>query len=136
MDALSAALSGSPGTAEDRYHPFAAEHRITRTVCRTRRTPVSRNQSLLRGLQPFVDKTYDDPKQAWRRIDHDWLNAFNQLALDLDNDTNNTSLVLAFEFAEDAGGPALRRRRAGGELAVLGQGGVQGPGPRPAAARA
>jgi hypothetical protein len=34
----------------------------------------------------------------WRRIDNDWLNAFGQLALDLDNDTNNTSLVLAFEF--------------------------------------
>lgn len=33
---------------------------------------------------------------AWRRIDHDWLGAAGQVALNLDNDTNNTSLVLAF----------------------------------------
>jgi hypothetical protein len=37
-------------------------------------------------------------KEAWRRIDEDWMSAFGQLALDLDNDTNNSSLVLAFEF--------------------------------------
>jgi hypothetical protein len=47
-----------------------------------------------------VDGTYDAPQQAWRRIDHEWLSAFRQLALDLDSDTNNTSLVLAFEFAQ------------------------------------
>ncbi len=34
----------------------------------------------------------------WRRIDHDWLGAAGQLALKLDNDTNNTSLVLAIEL--------------------------------------
>jgi hypothetical protein len=50
------------------------------------------------GIQPFVKETYDDPGQEWRRIDQDWLAAFGQLALDLDSDTNNTSLVLAFEF--------------------------------------
>ncbi|MFO1126121.1 MAG: hypothetical protein U1E25_13225 [Methylocystis sp.] len=37
-------------------------------------------------------------KETWRRIDQDWMSAFGQLALDLDNDTNNSSLVLAFEF--------------------------------------
>lgn len=35
---------------------------------------------------------------AWRRIDQDWLGAAEHLALDLDSDTNNTSLVLAFEL--------------------------------------
>ena len=45
-------------------------------------------------------ETYDEPNQAWRRIDYDWLSAFGQLALDLDSDTNNTSLVLAFEFGK------------------------------------
>jgi hypothetical protein len=34
----------------------------------------------------------------WRKIDDDWMSAFGDLALKLDNDTNNTSLVLAFEF--------------------------------------
>jgi len=35
---------------------------------------------------------------AWRRIDADWLLRSGQLALDLDGDTNNTSLVLAIEL--------------------------------------
>ena len=35
---------------------------------------------------------------AWRRIDHDWLCSAEQLALDMNNDTNNGSLVLAFEL--------------------------------------
>lgn len=38
--------------------------------------------------------------QAWRRIDADWLGVSADLALQLDNRTNNTSLVLAFEFVD------------------------------------
>ena len=38
---------------------------------------------------------------AWRRIDDDWLNVSGDLALQLDNVTNNTSLVLAMEFIDD-----------------------------------
>jgi hypothetical protein len=34
---------------------------------------------------------------AWRRIDSDWLAVASELALALDGDTNNTSLVLAIE---------------------------------------
>ena len=103
MDALSAALSGvaaAPGMDGDRYHPFAAEHRIARQVPDPLNPGVTKANPYFAGLEPFINKTYDDPAQAWRRIDHDWLNAFNQLALDLDNDTNNTSLVLAFEFVK------------------------------------
>jgi len=36
----------------------------------------------------------------WRRIDADWLNAAEQLALDINGKTNNTSLVLAVELTE------------------------------------
>ncbi len=36
----------------------------------------------------------------WRRIDIDWLAAAEQLALDINNKTNNTSLVLAIELTE------------------------------------
>lgn len=39
---------------------------------------------------------YFAERNAWRRIDRDWLGAAEQLALKLDSDTNNTSLVLAF----------------------------------------
>ena len=48
----------------------------------------------------------DDPDppradQAWRRIDGDWLGAAATLALQLDDRTNNTSLVLALDLAPD-----------------------------------
>jgi hypothetical protein len=41
---------------------------------------------------------YKAPANNWRNIDHAWLGAAGSLALKLDNDTNNTSLVLAFEI--------------------------------------
>jgi hypothetical protein len=43
--------------------------------------------------------------EAWRRIDRDWLGVASRLALQLDSDTNNTSLALAFELGD--GGPVL-----------------------------
>jgi hypothetical protein len=36
---------------------------------------------------------------AWRRIDENWLGAAGNLALQLDSDTNNTSLALAIELS-------------------------------------
>lgn len=38
--------------------------------------------------------------QRWRRIDGDWLGASADLAMQLDDRTNNSSLVLAFEFVD------------------------------------
>jgi hypothetical protein len=38
--------------------------------------------------------------QSWRRIDHDWLGVSADLAMQLDDRTNNTSLVLAFELTD------------------------------------
>jgi hypothetical protein len=74
-------------------------------------------EDALPGAQPFdeffrVDekdasrehelwKAYYGKAGAWRRIDHDWLGYAGQLALQLDSDTNNTSLVLAFELSSD-----------------------------------
>jgi hypothetical protein len=45
--------------------------------------------------------SYFDDANAWRNIDYDWLNAAGELALQLDNITNNTSLVLAIELVAD-----------------------------------
>lgn len=42
---------------------------------------------------------------TWRNIDTDWLRSTTDFALKLDSDTNNTSLVLAFEIGD--GGPVL-----------------------------
>jgi hypothetical protein len=95
IDSLTAAVSKAK-SSNDRFHPFAAEHRISKPG------PDSTAQTgrYYQQIAPFVRKTYDDPPQAWRRIDDDWLAGFGQLALDLDSDTNNTSLVLAFEFQQ------------------------------------
>jgi hypothetical protein len=54
---------------------------------------------------PFFIEHYgfgDSPEQAaaWRRIDRDWLGITSELALRLDQATNNTSLVLAIELVE------------------------------------
>lgn len=46
----------------------------------------------------YIEDVYDDPNEHWRKIDQDWLLAGEQLALKLDNDTNNTSLAIAFEI--------------------------------------
>lgn len=46
------------------------------------------------------EKDPDCRDQSWRRIDTDWLDVASQLALQLDSDTNNTSLVLAVELVE------------------------------------
>lgn len=49
-----------------------------------------------------------DTTQDWRRIDTDWTDSATTLGLKLDEDTNNTSLVLAFEFGpKDKGGPVM-----------------------------
>jgi hypothetical protein len=63
--------------------------------------------TVARGL-PFFERRYwgrngedDGPlDQRWRRIDTDWLEASANLALKLDNATNNTSLAIAIELTE------------------------------------
>ncbi len=44
---------------------------------------------------------YESSDDRWRRIDHAWMGSAEQLALDLDSHTNNTSLVLAIEMVDD-----------------------------------
>jgi len=53
--------------------------------------------------RPFFQEHYgfdEGADDAWRRIDADWLETAGQLALDLDEYTNNTSLVLAIELVD------------------------------------
>jgi hypothetical protein len=92
MNSLSAALLSADTTSsvrgDERCDPFGPEHRI------------SRKSKWFRNIKRYIQATYGAPEAGWRKIDDDWLDAFGQLALDLDNDTNNTSLVLAFEFVK------------------------------------
>ena len=97
LDALAEAID--PSVSADRFHPFAAEHRISMDVLDAM-TQVKRPNPYFEGIRPYLEKTYLNPSQAWRQIEEDWLDEFGQLALNLDNDTNNTSLVLAFEFTK------------------------------------
>jgi len=53
------------------------------------------------AVHPFFRERYGFTPEAgepWRRIDNDWLALADRLALQLDSNTNNTSLVLAFEL--------------------------------------
>jgi hypothetical protein len=56
-----------------------------------------RGEDLLRSQYPGYLNAADD----WRSIDEDWLNIAADLALQLDNMTNNTSLALAIERIAD-----------------------------------
>ncbi|HEX4638704.1 MAG TPA: MBL fold metallo-hydrolase [Chthoniobacterales bacterium] len=48
----------------------------------------------------FYKEHYFRKGEGWRKIDNDWLQAAETLALALNNFTNNTSLALAFEFID------------------------------------
>lgn len=49
---------------------------------------------------PWYIGNYFKKVNGWRDIEDDWLDMSGSLALQMDNDTNNTSLVLAIEFIE------------------------------------
>ena len=93
-----------------------------------RREPGAVHQPVLAGIgtarsatEPSSSASYYGPKKKkkpapttstrprsnaeWRRIDKDWLFSSEQLALDMNNQTNNSSLVLAFELGK--GGKVL-----------------------------
>ena len=53
-----------------------------------------------RAAVKAMHSLYADHKNAWRRIDDDWLSLAGEFALKLDADTNNTSLALAIELSE------------------------------------
>ena len=70
------------GAEPPRAYPFASRHGIALADA---------------ASQPAFAGYFADGA-AWRRIDRDWLMCAEMLALRLDEDTNNTSLALAFEL--------------------------------------
>ncbi len=56
-------------------------------------------QRITRAGKP-VREAVDTDDQQWRRIDADWMGPAAQMAMQLDSQTNNTSLVLAFELGQ------------------------------------
>lgn len=51
-------------------------------------------------LNGLIHDTWKASEQEWRKIAYDWTQAAETLALNLDTHTNNTCLVLAFEFVD------------------------------------
>jgi hypothetical protein len=68
----------------------------------------NRDDELYPFDEPYFDSknfdavwsSYYNTSKAWRKIDYDWLNQAERLALWLDGFTNNSSLVLAFEMVK------------------------------------
>lgn len=114
--AISCAFTAREGTADDdSVAPFDPElgTRLSDVLDANTATEVDAQ------VRKFVQQRYAGPSasptearrgrpsvaaaeadQSWRRIDMDWLAVSADLAIQLDQRTNNSSLVLAFEFVE------------------------------------
>ena len=124
-------LAENPQTDLTGHSPFARPHRTLDAAWRhemkresKRRAPRASEAEL--KVYKWIDRLYFAPRtgcrfgeapappghdcdvdveceedQSYRRIDGDWLAAAGPLAMKLDSDTNNTSLVLAFELPGD-----------------------------------
>jgi hypothetical protein len=77
-------------------NPFGSEYRVSEKD--------ARKSSF---FQTYYGMGAPHHESGWREIDADWLFAAEQLALDLDSHTNNTSLALAFELGPIGRGPVL-----------------------------
>jgi hypothetical protein len=107
-------------TGDDDTAPFDTPEGSDLSFVRSVKAASSTNKQMRTAAQ-FVHDFYDGPAaispagkkrskqqasdpneidQSWRRIDHDWLGVSADLAMQLDDRTNNSSLVLAFEFLD------------------------------------
>jgi hypothetical protein len=86
MEMMGAAIPEAARSAADTGSPFAARYHRPIDAAVAEGDPVA--------------IAYTDPDNSWRLISAAYLNAASELALQLDSDTNNTSLVLAFELPD------------------------------------
>lgn len=78
-------------------HPFAPPHARPYVFGQKISSKASKDETPERAK---VRELYEDPDKDLR-IDSEWLAGAEALALKLDSDTNNTSLVLAFELPDE-----------------------------------
>jgi len=101
LAAVSEADSSRYGQLKEQTHPFDKYYRIAPDEAK-------QNEFFCEYYGfPADGKTEAGDVEKWRRIDGDWLNISSELALNLDNVVNNTSLVLAFELGEPGRGQVL-----------------------------
>ena len=91
--------------SDDLCHPFdySVRRSYTEPEKTTDQVPWKDEDKISNTTKDFYESQYFKGPD-WRRIDGDWLGAAEQLALNLDSDTNNTSLVLALEFGNPGEG--------------------------------
>jgi beta-lactamase superfamily II metal-dependent hydrolase len=89
------ALAADDGTTQDGepWYPFSEQWRRKLEKIRRCQPGEMNNQ----GLDSIITRYYE-ARDAWRCIDNLALDSASDLALQMDNYVNNTSLVLAFEF--------------------------------------
>jgi hypothetical protein len=87
LEAIEHRAGGDVSGQEEQY-PFANSHK--------RRGAALKSARLKR-----IRRLYGQPDESWRKIDDDWMNQAETLALYLDTFTNNSSLVLAIELVEN-----------------------------------
>lgn len=111
-ESLLGALAATAGQSAAPTMPFAERYTVDAALIENPSkdqpdgTPQSRRADP--DARRLLNERYFAAAGDWRRIDGDWLGAAEQLALKLDNDTNNTSLVLAVDVApDDADGGVL-----------------------------
>jgi hypothetical protein len=91
---------GGPPAEAESSEPLAAMlgQRAASTL-NERDFPFNRGFKLTKEEMPeHLRALYNEEDALWRRIDRDWLRGTEELALRLDEHTNNTSLVLALEL--------------------------------------
>lgn len=84
-----AAAGGGNGSDDGEFfQPFASRHRISSEVVEKCR------------YAEFFSERYgsEGDEQSWRRIDYDWLQTAEALAMRANREVNNTSLVIAIEL--------------------------------------
>lgn len=92
---LSLAAREFDDSIEDNCAPFSPEVGIDRAEVETPDPDLSADASIA-----YLQNTYFHDDERYRTIDHTWLDAAGQFALQLDGAINNTSLVLAIEIAD------------------------------------
>jgi hypothetical protein len=107
--AKSPALDLPPGERlpEDWRYPFLLAYRQYFRMTVDNTFEWEKSSSVPDDTRNLIADAYLRPDSDWRRIDTDWLGAVSQVALNLDSDTNNTSLALAFEWGQPGQGRIL-----------------------------
>ncbi len=90
---------GDPPSSE-RYQPFSGNHRrqVEKVKARSDLYPFFHQHYGFEGKATGDEDSGEKVDSRWRRIDEEWQNSADTLALKLDSATNNTSLVLAIEL--------------------------------------